>query len=41
MANDGVAQVWNNPAYQAFRERLSGATPPDVCRSCAVYSGTF
>jgi radical SAM protein with 4Fe4S-binding SPASM domain len=41
MANDGVAQVWNNPAYQAFRERLSSATPPDVCRSCAVYSGTF
>jgi radical SAM protein with 4Fe4S-binding SPASM domain len=42
MARDGVAAVWNNDAYTAFREQLSSAaTPPEVCRSCSVYSGTF
>jgi radical SAM protein with 4Fe4S-binding SPASM domain len=41
MAKDGVASVWNNEAYRRFREQLSSASPPEVCRSCAVYSGTF
>lgn len=41
MASEDVAAVWNNDAYQTFRERLSSETPPEVCRSCAVYSGTF
>lgn len=41
MASEGVAAIWNNDAYTEFRERLSSASPPDVCRSCAVYSGTF
>jgi radical SAM protein with 4Fe4S-binding SPASM domain len=41
MAREGVAAVWNNAAYREFRERLSSPTPPEVCRSCAVYSGTF
>jgi radical SAM protein with 4Fe4S-binding SPASM domain len=41
MAHDGVATVWNNSAYTAFREQLSSARPPEVCRSCAIYSGTF
>jgi radical SAM protein with 4Fe4S-binding SPASM domain len=41
MARDGVAAIWNNDAYNEFRERLSSASPPDVCQSCAVYSGTF
>ena len=41
MAQNGVAPVWNNPEYDAFREQLASATPPDVCRSCAVYRGTF
>lgn len=41
MARDGVASIWNNDAYTAFREKLSSPSPPDVCQSCAVYSGTF
>jgi radical SAM protein with 4Fe4S-binding SPASM domain len=41
MAQDGVAAVWNNRDYSAFRERLDSAEPPEVCRSCAVYTGTF
>jgi len=41
MAQDGVTQVWNNQAYNAFREQLASSTPPEVCRSCAIYAGNF
>jgi radical SAM protein with 4Fe4S-binding SPASM domain len=41
MAKDGVATVWHNEAYEEFRTQLSSDDPPEVCRSCAVYSGTF
>ena len=27
--------------YHRFRDELSSDTPPEVCRSCALYSGTF
>jgi radical SAM protein with 4Fe4S-binding SPASM domain len=41
MASESVAAVWNGESYEAFRKRLSSDDPPDICRSCAVYSGTF
>jgi radical SAM protein with 4Fe4S-binding SPASM domain len=41
MNKDGVAKVWNNEAYERFREQLDSDTPPEVCRSCALYAGTF
>ena len=41
MAEEGVAAVWNGEAYQAFRAQLASENPPDVCRSCSVYSRTF
>lgn len=41
MAKAGVAAVWDGEAYQTFREALSSESPPEVCRSCAIYSGTF
>jgi len=41
MAERGVEPIWNGPEYQAFRDALSSETPPEVCRSCAIYSGTF
>jgi radical SAM protein with 4Fe4S-binding SPASM domain len=34
-------EVWNGAAYREFRTRLDSDGPPRVCRSCAVYSGTF
>jgi radical SAM protein with 4Fe4S-binding SPASM domain len=37
----GVAAVWNGDAYREFRSRLDSESPPDVCRSCSLYSGTF
>jgi radical SAM protein with 4Fe4S-binding SPASM domain len=33
--------IWAGPAYQDFRRRLASDTPPEVCRGCALYQGTF
>lgn len=41
MAEQGAAATWNNPAYEAFRAQLASEEPPELCRSCAVYNGTF
>jgi radical SAM protein with 4Fe4S-binding SPASM domain len=41
MAKDGVAAVWSNADYADFRRRLESDEPPEICRSCAVYNGTF
>lgn len=41
MAEQGAAAVWEGQPYQAFRDALSSDTPPEVCQSCAIYSGTF
>ena len=41
LAEAEAKSVWNGEAYAGFREALSSDTPPEVCRSCAVYSGTF
>jgi radical SAM protein with 4Fe4S-binding SPASM domain len=41
MRQQGVSRVWNNEAYRRFREQLDSDTPPEVCRSCAIYAGTF
>jgi MoaA/NifB/PqqE/SkfB family radical SAM enzyme len=41
MTAAGAEAVWNGAAYREFRDALSSSTPPEVCRSCAIYSGTF
>ena len=41
IAEQGLADLWNSPAYEAFREQLDSNEPPEVCRSCAVYAGMF
>ena len=41
MLRDEPETVWNNRAYAAFRDRLASDDPPDICKSCAVYAGTF
>lgn len=41
MAEQGVEEIWNSPHFQAFRDQLASDKPPEVCRSCAIYSGTF
>ena len=41
MAEEGVAAIWDGGAFRAFRERLASDDPPEICRSCSVYTGTF
>jgi MoaA/NifB/PqqE/SkfB family radical SAM enzyme len=41
MAREGIAAVWNGPEYRAFRAALASDKPPEVCRGCAIYKGTF
>lgn len=41
MGREGVVRIWNNDAYRKFRERLASDDPPEICRGCAVYRGTF
>jgi radical SAM protein with 4Fe4S-binding SPASM domain len=41
VVEQGVEAVWHGAAYEAFRAQLASDTPPEVCRSCSVYSGTF
>ncbi len=36
-----VDGIWNGDAYEAFRSALASTTPPEICRSCSVYAGTF
>lgn len=35
------AQTWNGPNYERFRSQLASDSPPDICKSCAIYTGTF
>jgi len=41
IVDQGVEATWNNASYQAFRDQLSSDEPPDICRSCSIYTGTF
>lgn len=40
-ARDGVAAVWDSAAATDFRERLDAGAPPEVCRGCSIWHGTF
>jgi radical SAM protein with 4Fe4S-binding SPASM domain len=41
MAREGVERIWSSEAYRSFRERLDSEEPPEICKGCAVYRGTF
>ncbi|HET9029906.1 MAG TPA: radical SAM protein [Candidatus Aquilonibacter sp.] len=34
-------RTWNGARYGRFRAQLASGKPPDICSSCAVYTGTF
>jgi hypothetical protein len=38
---EDIGAIWSGAAYASFRERLSSADPPEICRFCSLYSGTF
>ncbi len=37
----GLLERWHGEAARAFRQALASEQPPAVCRSCALYRGTF
>ncbi len=39
--DEPFAQTWNGPHYQRFRAQLASGQPPEICKSCAIYTGTF
>jgi hypothetical protein len=41
MAEQGDEAVWNGAGYEQFRTALASDKPPEICRSCSIYSGTF
>jgi len=41
VAKSSVAAVWNNSEYRSFRKQLDSDTPHEICRTCALYNGTF
>src|SRR6266566_2160468 len=41
IAEQGVEETWNSTSYQAFRDQLASDEPPEICRSCSLYAGTF
>ena len=38
---DGLAATFDNAAYRSFRAAIERDDPPEVCRSCAIWAGTF
>jgi MoaA/NifB/PqqE/SkfB family radical SAM enzyme len=34
-------EIWADEPYVEFRRRLLAGPPPDVCRGCSLYHGTF
>ena len=41
VAERSVETVWNGSGYQQFRDQLASDSPPEICRSCSIYKGTF
>jgi MoaA/NifB/PqqE/SkfB family radical SAM enzyme len=41
MAEAGVETIWSGEGYESFRRQLASDEPPEICRSCSIYSGTF
>jgi radical SAM protein with 4Fe4S-binding SPASM domain len=41
VGESSIEAVWNGTPAQAFRAALAGDTPPQICRSCALYHGEF
>lgn len=41
LAGQGFVELWENEAYQEFRARLDSDSPPEICRACSIYKGTF
>ncbi|WP_246607447.1 radical SAM protein [Paractinoplanes toevensis] len=41
LGEQSFPDIWYGPAYREFRRRLMSDDPPEVCRGCSLYRGTF
>lgn len=41
ITGQSAGQLWHGEQYEQFRRELSSEEPPEVCRACSIYSGTF
>jgi radical SAM protein with 4Fe4S-binding SPASM domain len=41
VTDGSLASVWEGEEYRQFREQLNSSSPPDICKSCSLYWGTF
>lgn len=41
VSDEPFEHTWNGPRYRRFRAQLASGRPPEICRSCAIYTGTF
>jgi radical SAM protein with 4Fe4S-binding SPASM domain len=41
LSEQSFPDIWYGPAYREFRRRLMSDDPPEVCRGCSLYRGTF
>ncbi len=41
VTDHALTSVWNGSEYNRFREQLDSEDPPEICRSCSLYWGTF
>ncbi|NYF38518.1 SPASM domain-containing protein [Streptosporangium sandarakinum] len=41
LRSQSLEEIWAGEPYREFRRRLTGDDPPEVCRGCALYRGTF
>jgi hypothetical protein len=41
MARESAITVWNGAQYREFRAALASGRPPEICRGCGIYNGSF
>jgi radical SAM protein with 4Fe4S-binding SPASM domain len=41
VAGRTFTDLWSSERYETFRRALASDRPPEICRTCAVYTGTF
>lgn len=41
VTSEGFRRIWSGAAYRVFRASLAGGNPPEICRHCSVYNGTY
>jgi radical SAM protein with 4Fe4S-binding SPASM domain len=41
VSEHALPAIWDGDEYNNFRDQLDSQNPPEICRSCSLYWGTF